>query len=172
MSTFNERNSSWNWPMFVCIWTSGSDLLFTLKCAKVSWLQWNSNLALPTRCIYQVSNSYLKTCSINPGNSENEIFAKIGTYRDVCRGLPMYQLWRIYLDLWGHDCEKWVWLTSGCKVSQINVIAMKPKLDMSCHLLNVYTKYQIGISKHVEEKIPKTLMDGRTLPHLLRSLKI
>ena len=38
---------------------------------------------------------------------------------------------------------------------------MKLKLNMSCHLLNVYTKIQIDISKHVE-KARKTRRDGRT----------
>ena len=33
---------------------------------------------------------------------------------------------------------------------------------MSCHLLNVYTKFQIDISKHVEEKYGKRgRKDGR-----------
>ena len=46
---------------------------------------------------------------------------------------------------------------------------MQLKLDMSCHLLNVYTKFQIDISKHVEEKSGKHgrtdgRTDGRTLP--------
>ena len=40
---------------------------------------------------------------------------------------------------------------------------MQLKLDMSCHLLNVYTKFQIDISKHVEEKSGKPgRTDGRT----------
>ena len=29
---------------------------------------------------------------------------------------------------------------------------MKLKLDMSCHLLNAYTKFQIDISKHDEQE--------------------
>ena len=46
---------------------------------------------------------------------------------------------------------------------------MQLKLDMSCHLLNVYTKFQIDISKHVEEKSGKHgrtdgQTDRRTLP--------
>ena len=36
---------------------------------------------------------------------------------------------------------------------------MKLKLDMLCHLLNAYTKFQIDISKHVEKKSGKL---GRT----------
>ena len=40
---------------------------------------------------------------------------------------------------------------------------MQLKLDMSCHLLNVYTKFQIDISKHVEKKSGKSgRTDGRT----------
>ena len=72
---------------------------------------------------------------------------------------PVYQIWRIYLDLWGHDCKKFVWPTFGCKLCQSDPIVMQLKLDMSCHLLNVYTKFQIDISKHVEEKSGK---HGRT----------
>ena len=81
----------------------------------------------------------------------------------------MYQIWRIYLDLWGHDCKKYVWPTFGCKLGQSDPIVMQLKFDMSCHLLNVYTKFQIDISKHVEEKSGKRgrtdrRTDGRTLP--------
>ena len=40
---------------------------------------------------------------------------------------------------------------------------MQLKLDMSCHLLNVYIKYQIDISKNIEEKSGKRgRTDGRT----------
>ena len=74
----------------------------------------------------------------------------------------MYQIWRIYLDLWGYDCKKWVWPTFGCKLGQSDPIVMQLELDMSCHLLNVYTKFQIDISKHVEEKSGKR---GRTDGH-------
>ena len=43
---------------------------------------------------------------------------------------------------------------------------MKLKLDMSCHLLNAYTKFQIDISKHVEKKSGKLgRTDGRTDGH-------
>ena len=43
---------------------------------------------------------------------------------------------------------------------------MKLKLDMSCHLLNAYTKFQIDISKHVEKKSGKLgRTDGQTDGH-------
>ena len=67
----------------------------------------------------------------------------------------MYQIWKVYLDSWGHDCKKYVWSTFSCKVGQIDPIAIKLKLDMSCYKLNVYTKFQIDISKHVEKKSGK-----------------
>ena len=65
--------------------------------------------------------------------------------------------------------QKYVWPTFGCILGQIDPIVMQLKLDMSCHLLNVYTKFQIDISKHVEEKSGKRgrtngRTDGRTLP--------
>ena len=44
---------------------------------------------------------------------------------------------------------------------------MKLKLNMSCHLLNVYTKFQNDISKHIEN-IPENAdgqTDGRTDEH-------
>ena len=41
---------------------------------------------------------------------------------------------------------------------------MKLKLDMSCHLLNMYDKFQIDISKHVE-KCSENFADGRTERH-------
>ena len=37
---------------------------------------------------------------------------------------------------------------------------MELKLDMSCHLLNVYTNFQIDISKHVENRSEKN-SDGQ-----------
>ena len=51
-------------------------------------------------------------------------------------------------------------LLFGCKLDQSDPIVIKLKLDMSCHLLNVYTKFQIDVSKHVE-KVRKTRTDGR-----------
>ena len=36
-------------------------------------------------------------------------------------------------------------------LGQSNPIEIKLKLDMSCHLLNICTKFQIDISKHVQK---------------------
>ena len=62
--------------------------------------------------------------------------------------------------------QKSVWPTFGCKLGQSDPIVMQLKLDMSCHLLNVYTKFQIDIAKHVEEKSGKRgRTDGQTDGH-------
>ena len=66
--------------------------------------------------------------------------------------------------------KKWVCPPFGCKLGQNDLIVMQLKLDMSCHLQNVYTKFQIDISKHVEEKSGKRgrtdgRMDKRTDGH-------
>ena len=46
------------------------------------------------------------------------------------------------------NAEIWFWPTSSCKVGQSNMIVMKLKLDVSCSLSDVYTKFQIDISTH------------------------
>ena len=38
-----------------------------------------------------------------------------------------------------------------CKVSQRDMIALKFKLDVSWHLPDVYTRFQVHISKHVQK---------------------
>ena len=43
----------------------------------------------------------------------------------------------------------------GYKVSQSVQIGMKIELDMWHHLLDVYTKFQTDISKHVQKKSGK-----------------
>ena len=54
--------------------------------------------------------------------------------------------------------QKLIWSHFGCKA--VNwLIAIKLTLDMPCHLPNVYTKFQVDISKHVE-KSPEN-SDGR-----------
>ena len=74
-----------------------------------------------------------KTRKHNRQNSENKIFLK--NKRNLCRvvyrWLPTYQIWKIYLDLWVHDCTKWVWPTFVGKLGQSDPIMMKLKLDMS-----------------------------------------
>ena len=40
---------------------------------------------------------------------------------------------------------------------------MKLKLDTSCYLLNVYTKFQLDISKHVEKKSGKLSWTDRQM---------
>ena len=50
--------------------------------------------------------------------------------RKVYRGLLMYQISKIYLDLWGHNCKKWVWPIFSCKAGQRDPVVMKLKLGI------------------------------------------
>ena len=45
----------------------------------------------------------------------------------------------------------------------INLIVMKLKPHVSCHLLDVYTGFQIHISKHVEKKYVKFSLAGNSI---------
>ena len=49
------------------------------------------------------------------------------------------------------DETKLIWPTLGCKVGQSDLIAMKLKLDVSCHLPKVYPKFRIDIWNHFEQ---------------------
>ena len=50
------------------------------------------------------------------------------------------------------------WYISGCKVAQKDLIVMKLYLDVWCCLLDVYTKFQIDISKHVQKRLDNFLL--------------
>ena len=62
----------------------------------------------------------------------------------------MYQIWGLYTIFEATDAEKLLWFIFGCKVGQSVPIGMKLELEVWHHLLDVYTKFQIDISKHVE----------------------
>ena len=72
--------------------------------------------------------------------------------RNIQRAISTYQILNIYLDLLVHDCKKWAGPNFGCKLGPNDPIMMNLKLDKSCHLLNVYTKFENDISKHVEKE--------------------
>ena len=67
-----------------------------------------------------------KTYKNNHRNSNDRLFAKTEEYR----GLPTYQIWKMYLYLRSHDCIDWVWPTISCKVGRSDPIVRKLKLDM------------------------------------------
>ena len=56
--------------------------------------------------------------------------------------------------------DKWLWPNFGCKVGQSVSIGMKLELDVWHYVLDVYIKFQIDISKHVE-KSPETSKNPR-----------
>ena len=62
-----------------------------------------------------------------------------------------YQIWRLYIIFEAINEEKILWPILGCKVGQGDLTAMKLYLDVWHCLLDVYTKFQIDISKHVEK---------------------
>ena len=47
--------------------------------------------------------------------------------------------------------------TFGSEALQSLLFAMKVELDLWRHLLDLYTKFEINISKHVEEKPGKSI---------------
>ena len=53
------------------------------------------------------------------------------------------------------NAEKLLWPIFGYKVGQSVLIGMKLELDVWHYLLNVYTMFEIDISKHVEKKPEK-----------------
>ena len=113
-----------------------------------------------------------KTSKHNRQNSENTIFAKNWTYVEQdTTGHLRTNFEEFTLICKARIAKNWVRSNFGCKLGQSDPIVMKLKLDMSCYLLNVYTKFQIDISKHVEKKSPENSdgrpdgqTDGRTSP--------
>ena len=134
--------------------------------------------------MYHVSNWYFKTCRKkarktlqNPKRAK--IIAKVLKIRFLQKTELMSRSikWAIYIP----NLKNLPWFIRprlqklsltyfGCKLGQSDPIVMKLKLDMSCHLLNAYSKFQIDISKHVEKSLENTdgwkegRTDGRTLP--------
>ena len=80
------------------------------------------------------------------------------------KGHELQQIWRLYLNEWLQEYQKRIWPTFGSKVGQSVLIAMKLKLDVWRHLLDVYTKFEIDILKHVEKwkKDQKTSKKSKT----------
>ena len=61
----------------------------------------------------------------------------------------MYQVRRVWIIFEAMNEEKWLWPIFGHKVGQSDPTVLK--LDVSCRLLDIYIKFQIGISKYVEK---------------------
>ena len=65
--------------------------------------------------------------------------------------LSVYQIWGLYITFKAMNADKWLWVIFACNVSQSVQIGMKLELDMWQYLLDVYTKFQTDISKHVQK---------------------
>ena len=72
----------------------------------------------------------------------------------------MYQIWGLYITFKAMNTDKWLWLIFGCKVGQSVQNGMKLELDMWHHLLDLYTKFQTDISKHVQKSQENFLLAG------------
>ena len=100
-----------------------------------------------------------KTHKNNPQISKIRFFAAHGT----C--VEKYTAGRLctkFTDL-SWFIRPWVWPTFGCKLDQGDPITMKLTLHMSCHILILYTKFQLDILKTYwkkPEKLRRT--NGRT----------
>ena len=73
----------------------------------------------------------------------------------------VYQIWGLYMIFEAMNAEKWLWPIFGCRVGQSVPIEMKLEVDVWHYLLNVYTMFQIDISKHVE-KSPENFTKSKT----------
>ena len=102
-----------------------------------------------------------KTRKNNRQNSENTIFAKKKpeSYVENYTAGHLCTKFEEFILIYKATIAK-IEFDLGCKLGQIDPTVMKLKLDMSCHLLKAYTKFQIDISKPVE-KSPEN-SDGRT----------
>ena len=142
-------------------------------------------VALPSRCIYQVSNWYLKTCWKK--TPDNFSLAGSSTYSPIrvflsARGPKIaqprhslyqcvYQIWGLYIIFEAMNAEKWRPIF-GCKVGQSVPIGMKLELDVWHYLLNIYTMFQNDISKHVEKKARKTSQNPKRAKIIAKIPKI
>ena len=122
---------------------------------------WAPYVVQPTGCICQLSNWCIKTSRRKTGgdpswsdtDSAFQVFrpeedqkcpsvtktnrGKGDQYISACTTCEGFILINEAM-----NAEKWIWSTLGCKVWQIDPTAMKPVLDMSCHPLDVCTKFQ------------------------------
>ena len=70
----------------------------------------------------------------------------------------VYQIWGLYIIFEAMKMQKKAyWYIFGCKVGKKVSIGMQLDLDMWHHILNVYSEFQIDISRHVEKKPGKLL---------------
>ena len=60
-----------------------------------------------------------------------------------------------------HSDETWTqYVVQPTECRGRDLIVMKLNLDLSCHLLDAYTRFQVHISKHVEKKVRKLSSGG------------
>ena len=113
----------------------------------VRWL--GALLTPPSECVYPPEGQTLSNHGGNRQRSRQSLYK--------CA----YQIEGLYIIFEAMGAEKWFWPIFGCKVGQSVPIGMKLELGMWHYLLNVYTMFQIGISKHLW-KSPKNFTKSET----------
>ena len=88
-----------------------------------------------SECLWQPGGQKL------PSHDENQCISRYLLCKCV------YQIWRPYIIAETINEEK----IFGCKVGRSDLIVMKPDLNVWHCLLDVYTKFQIDISKQVKK---------------------
>ena len=73
----------------------------------------------------------------------------------------LHQIWIRYPNKWPQEYQSRISLTFGTKVGQLVLIEMKLELDMWRHLLDIYDRFEIDISKDAE-KNGKLLFKSKT----------
>ena len=173
-----------HWPILGCKVGQGDPTVMKL----LTWC-----VALPTRCIYQVSNWYLKACWKKvqktfrwlgvlltppsecfcppegqklPNHDDNQKWSRHSLYKCV------YLIWGLYIIFEATNAEKWLWPIFGCKVGQSVPIGMKLELDVWHYLLYVYTMFENDISKTCRKKAWKTSQNPKCAKKIAKIPKI
>ena len=175
MTSYKRNNVPSHAPIFVEQLVRTEDIKNNISSREsIDWCWLTSSiLSLATR------KTKLRTTSSGWGNSPVRLTTLSSVFLST-RGPKVAQTWRksgggggwrhalykcVYTS-WGffitfEVMNTWLWSIFGCKVVQSVPLAMKPKLDIPCPLLNVctaYTKFQIDISNHI---VWKTIKSGK-----------
>ena len=81
-------------------------------------------------------------------------------------------MWRLYLNKWPQEYKKQIWHTFGPKVGQIVRMQMKLEIPVWHCLLDVHTKFQMDIPKHVDKKPGNLLKNPKHAKIIIQIPKI
>ena len=142
-------------------------LVFGCKVGKCP--DWNETrnwrVTPPTKCIYQVSNWYIKYVEKSPENfgrsksrkhnRQNTFLAINGIYVEKYTVGHLCSKFEEFISIYEARIAKHKFDLFCCKLGQSDLIVTKLKLDMSCHLLNVWQSFKL-IPQSMLKKVRKT----------------